>query len=1013
MAKKYSYFEFLFDQSGAALRAYLNDPNKDPPVWELCKQFIEKSLAIATSASLSQGATETELKVYEAQRIWQPLCLAMTLLSHLKWDLDVIQKKIPLHLQQILMEELLKGYGISQVPKPEDFDINKIDKRDAMVQLIYNRWVVRTITKYEELKEKDLLPNNISNSVREAKENQEQQIFMKIKEYRNLSVDILEKAIYLNNDLEVPLPMPRLVTATEIIPQRSTSPQIKVENNTVVTTEGQIKIELKKEGVTMTVPPELEVTLPISSNQAIVKICYDLGCYYFCKELFNDASRAFKKAFNIINEDEELKNEVDYKQMSGYHRACLNMSKETHSTGIEISDLCYRLEESSTNEYKDILTILKEDNISRDIPLSQRQNIEKELYLLDKKDDLFSVCTLNFIRNCLDGSTLSIPYCQSLQSATKKELKLFLQMSKTCLNELTSEMYEERLKDGVRLALQFLSDDQRHDIVRDKNIKFFSSNVWSPKKKRRDETIDDDGMIDSPEKQAEISEQDERISLIVKLKGKLMSCFNPERIKDILFDIHDISPEKSHVAGYECVMYHDIFKEIRDLLMFDTVHVCVTKARQLTLQKKCQEALPILNTCVDTLHSYAIKASPGFSISRVKNLLHHELLWTELNFAEYSPDSVNLQETMRRSKACIKHSQQDPPPSPHIYQAIVIHLLNSKENQFLTNAGSNFDVTVVDYLQLGYHLSSVVCGLQRGVEVLRAAAKGLWDAVLKIVGDCVDAAQGPPPVQSSSRARGPVEDQHMWTLHCFISKDDFVSLVLKLKDDTLLSLLLSCLTSLLCVDKDEINIEIKDSYSHLWPSVLDSEIKCSNIQILSVLKPLCDYCIQQNSRNITWLRTIGDVHLVEGNYREAMKCYLELGSITTSFFSRPVPYSVWDEKIYRNMIKCCQKQKAYTQVVLLCQFTDPIEYDVAFEAILKRSSDDGMDAFYDCLWDVNILEYLIHSHHKRGEIEKRKLAIKVLGQPELNCRCSSDILQQGRDTRKTKFLRTLVRMYWE
>lgn len=27
-----------------------------------------------------------------------------------------------------------------------------------------------------------------------------------------------------------------------------------------------------------------------------------------------------------------------------------------------------------------------------------------------------------------------------------------------------------------------------------------------------------------------------------------MSCFNPERIKDILFDIHDISPEKSHVA---------------------------------------------------------------------------------------------------------------------------------------------------------------------------------------------------------------------------------------------------------------------------------------------------------------------------------------------------------------------------------------------------------------------------------------------------------------------------------
>ena len=37
--------------------------------------------------------------------------------------------------------------------------------------------------------------------------------------------------------------------------------------------------------------------------------------------------------------------------------------------------------------------------------------------------------------------------------------------------------------------------------------------------------------------------------------------------------------------------------------------------------------------------------------------------------------------------------------------------------------------------------------------------------------------------------------------------------------------------------------------------------------------------------------------LVEGNYKKAMSCYLEVGSMTTSFFSRPVPYSVWDEKV--------------------------------------------------------------------------------------------------------------------
>lgn len=36
---------------------------------------------------------------------------------------------------------------------------------------------------------------------------------------------------------------------------------------------------------------------------------------------------------------------------------------------------------------------------------------------------------------------------------------------------------------------------------------------------------------------------------------------------------------------------------------------------------------------------------------------------------------------------------------------------------------------------------------------------------------------------------------------------------------------------------------------------------------------------------------------VAGDYSEAMKCYLELGSTTSSFFSRPVANSVWDDKV--------------------------------------------------------------------------------------------------------------------
>jgi len=40
--------------------------------------------------------------------------------------------------------------------------------------------------------------------------------------------------------------------------------------------------------------------------------------------------------------------------------------------------------------------------------------------------------------------------------------------------------------------------------------------------------------------------------------------------------------------------------------------------------------------------------------------------------------------------------------------------------------------------------------------------------------------------------------------------------------------------------------------------------------------------------------------------------------------------------------------------------------------IKQRSSDDGSDIFYECVWDVTILEYIIYAHDKRGEEEKKK-----------------------------------------
>lgn len=45
-------------------------------------------------------------------------------------------------------------------------------------------------------------------------------------------------------------------------------------------------------------------------------------------------------------------------------------------------------------------------------------------------------------------------------------------------------------------------------------------------------------------------------------------------------------------------------------------------------------------------------------------------------------------------------------------------------------------------------------------------------------------------------------------------------------------------------------------------------------------------------------------HLVEGNYARAMWHYLEIGSVSTSYFNRPVPFNIWDDKVCLHYVNC-------------------------------------------------------------------------------------------------------------
>lgn len=124
---------------------------------------------------------------------------------------------------------------------------------------------------------------------------------------------------------------------------------------------------------------------------------------------------------------------------------------------------------------------------------------------------------------------------------------------------------------------------------------------------------------------------------------------------------------------------------------------------------------------------------------------------------------------------------------------------------------------------------------------------------------------------------------------------------------------------------------------------------------------------------------INVVYSVLGYYESAMKYYLEAIMVSSDLFSQPVPRSQIDDLVYRRMIKCCAHLQCYTQAAVLCQFLEEVDYALAFKMAASDQKScapaDAMDAYYHCIWDTTMLEYLIHLHTKRGEHHRKQLAV--------------------------------------
>ena len=89
-----------------------------------------------------------------------------------------------------------------------------------------------------------------------------------------------------------------------------------------------------------------------------------------------------------------------------------------------------------------------------------------------------------------------------------------------------------------------------------------------------------------------------------------------------------------------------------------------------------------------------------------------------------------------------------------------------------------------------------------------------------------------------------------------------------------------------------------------------------------------------------------------------MENYLQSGTISSNFFESDIPPQTWTPAVYRRMLSCCEKLGYHTHAAILCQFLQPVDYELAF-GILKNNVESTVDSLFIHFWDMTIIEYLI------------------------------------------------------
>ncbi|KAF1670513.1 INT8 protein, partial [Pygoscelis papua] len=974
-----SWFEFLLEE--ALLEQHLQKPSPDPPPVQLIVQFLEQ----ASKPSVNEQNQVQPPPDNKRNRILK--LLALKVAAHLKWDLDVLEKSLSVPVLNMLLNELL---CISKVPpgtKHVDVDLSSLPPTTAMAILLYNRWAIRTIVQ-SSFPVKQVKPGppqlNVMNQMQQEKELTEN-ILKVLKEQAADSILVLEGALKLNKDLYV-----HTIRTLDLLAMEPGMVNGETESSTA--------------------------GLKISAEEIQCQVCYDLGAIYFQQGSTNaavheNAKEKFFKTKELIakNGSSSLHFTIDEERLAGYCQACGVLTSSSDDASQQATPYSQIHSCMKSGNYQDVVKIFLEDNLTLSLPVQFRQSVLRELFQKaqqgnDALDEVcFKVCVCNTVCDVLQGRTIDIQFCQLFLKPSKEKIDFLLEVCSRSINlENASEALKRKMAAFLKnlclgledlqlvfmissheLFIKLLKDDERKLLIdqmrkRSPRINLCTKPVTS--------------FYDIPAS-ASVN--------IGQLEHQLILSVDPWRIRQILIELHGMTSERQFWTisnKWEVPnVYGNVILGIKDNLTRDLVYILMAKGLHCCAIKDFVHAKQLFAACLELVTEFSPK---------LRQVMLNEMLLLDIYTHEAGAGVSGERppsDLISRVRGYLEMRVPDIPLRQVIAEECVAFLLNWRENEYLTMQVPLPLVQTNPYVKLG-QLLAATCKELPGPKESRRTAKDLWEVVVQICSVSNQHKRGNDGRVSLIKHR---ESTLGIMYRCFMGTLVFFSL----QEPLVLTTILSLFVKLHNVREDIVN-DIAAEHISIWPSSIPNLQSVDFEAVAVTVKELVSYALTINANNHFWLIIQADIYFATNQYSAALHYYLQAGAVCSDFFNKMVPPDVYTDQVIKRMIKCCSLLNCHTQVAILCQFLREVDYKTAFKALQEQNSHDAMDSYYEYIWDVTILEYLTYLHHKRGETDKRQIAIKAIGQTELNASNPEEVLQLAAQRRKKKFLQAMAKLYF-